>query len=152
MIKISKSPTADSRTCNYTKVEEEQLLDSSINHIVDVQQGLSFFAKLLRISGNNHDFDKLENINSFYHDFQNGFETKDWLKNHYKVNRHHLSEKEGVPDDVNLVDVIEYITDCVMAGMARKGEVSDVVIDNDVLQKAFKNTVKLLVNNVELER
>lgn len=151
MIKIGKSPTADSRTCDYTKVTKEQLIDSSENHIIDVEQGIRFFIKLLRKSAINHDFDKIENIDNFYHDFQNGFETKDWLYNHYKINRHHLNEKEGVPDDVNLVDVIEYITDCVMAGMARKGEVSDVVIDNDVLQKAFKNTVELLTNNVELE-
>lgn len=38
--------------------------------------------------------------------------------------RHHLLSR--TPEDVNLVDVFEYIADCVMAGMARTGEVNDV--------------------------
>jgi hypothetical protein len=40
------------------------------------------------------------------------------------------------------------IVDCVMAGMARSGDVYPLDIDLKVLQKAFENTTKLLKENV----
>ena len=55
---------------------------------------------------------------------------------------------DGVPDDVNLIDVLDMVIDCVMAGMARTGQVYPLKIDPDVLMKAFNNTVELLKDNV----
>jgi hypothetical protein len=49
---------------------------------------------------------------------------------------------------VNLIDVLDMIADCVMAGMARTGEVYPLTIDQDVLMRAFQNTVALLKSQV----
>lgn len=47
--------------------------------------------------------------------------------------------------------MLEYISDCVMAGMARSGTVYEVEIDQDVLRVAFTNTVTLLISNVDVD-
>ncbi|MBT7928761.1 hypothetical protein HN682_02425, partial [Candidatus Peregrinibacteria bacterium] len=119
MIHIKKSETADTRTCDVSKVTKDQLLESSLQHIGDVQRGLEFFIGMMQKAESWHDFDKRskDGLDAFYKDFKNNFETTDWWDNHRKVNRHHLLQDDGVPDDVNLVDVIEMIVDCVMAGM-----------------------------------
>lgn len=151
MITIKKSPTADTRTCDFSKVDKETLFKSSLQHIDDVKEGLMFFAKQLANACKIHDFDKVTEIDWFHKDFQTGFKETGWWDNHRKVNRHHLNNPDGVREDVDLVDVLEYITDCVMAGMARSGSVYEVKIEPDVLMKAFTNTVELLKSQVILE-
>ena len=47
MIQIKPSPTADTRTCDVTKVKKSQLLSASKQHIGDVGAGLGFFAAKL---------------------------------------------------------------------------------------------------------
>ena len=150
MIQIKKSETADTRTCDWSKVSEEQLLESTQQHINDVAYGLFFFATKLKEASINHDKTKLKEMPWFYREFKEGFRTQTWYEMHKKVERHHCSVPEGVRDDINLVDVIEHIVDCVMAGMARSGSVYDLKIDNETLQKAFKNTKELLQKNVEV--
>ncbi|HSH25566.1 MAG TPA: hypothetical protein VLA13_08510 [Massilibacterium sp.] len=150
MIKIKKGSTADTRTCDWSIVTKEQLLESSKSHIDDIQDGLHFFAEELRLIGKYHDFDKITAIDHFHEDFKTGFEQTGWWDNHRKVNRHHLNSDDGVPDDVNLLDVLEFITDCVMAGMARKGEVYPLEISDEILKKAFNNTVDLLKNEIKV--
>jgi len=143
-IKIRKSPTADTRTCDFRNVNRETLLDSSIQHIEDVRQGLKAFRRMLNEAADRHDHDKISGIDWFLHDFKTGFEETGWWDNHRKVNRHHLEMPDGVPDDVNLIDVLDYIADCVMAGMARSGSVRPLELPVHVLAKAFQNTAKLL--------
>lgn len=152
MIKIKKSQTADTRTCDYKNVTKETLRKSSIDHILDVQDGLHFFRNQLLEAAAKHDYDKLtqEGLKSFHDDFVTGFKRTGWWDNHRKIHRHHLAQADGVPLDVNLIDVLEYITDCVMAGMARSGEVYDISLRKSVLQRAFHNTVELLKQNVEV--
>lgn len=151
MIKVKMSPTADSRTCNYEEVTIQQLLNSSLQHINDVANGMEFFVKMLRDSAKKHDYDKITSIDDFYKSFKSGFKDVEWYEEHKKLNRHHLFVEEGIPSDVNLIDVIELICDCVMAGMSRSGKVYDLNLDAYVLEKAFKNTVELLKKNVKLE-
>ena len=55
-----------------------------------------------------------------------------------------------MPQDVNLIDVLDMIADCVMAGMARSGSVYPLEIPLDVLRRAFDNTVDLLKVHVEV--
>ena len=148
MIEIKSSKTADPRSCDFSQVSKETLLESSKQHIGDVQNGLAFFKDMLTDSGTNHDFDKITDIDGFHRDFATGFKQTTWWDNHRKVNRHHLLAADGVPEDVNLIDVLDMITDCVMAGLARTGTVYDLKIDPEVLQKAFQNTVELLKANV----
>ena len=148
MIEIRKSKTADSRTCDYSNVTKEDLAASSLQHIHDVELGIQFFIEKLEDAMIRHDFDKLSGISHFYNDFITGFEKTGWWENHKKINRHHLGTDGVVPDDVNLVDVLEMIVDCVMAGLGRSGSVYPLEIDPEVLMRAFKNTAKLLEDNV----
>ena len=144
MIVIPKSHTADTRTCDVTKVTKAQLFASSVQHIADVRAALDFFRERIRVAGENHDPDKLSDIDGFYADFITKFEQQEWWTRHRKLNRHHLFQSDGVPIDVNLIDVLDLIADCVMAGMGRSGSVYELKIDPDVLMRAFQNTVELL--------
>jgi len=150
MIRIRKSPTADTRTCDVSKVDKQTLLDSSRQHIVDVGKALAFFSSKLIEAASQHDYDKLTAIDWFYSDFKTKFQEAGWWDNHRKIHRHHLGQADGVPIDVNLIDVIEYISDCVMAGMARSGSVYALVASDELLRRAFENTVELLKSNVEV--
>ena len=150
-IKIRKSPTADTRTCDFANTSQDVLLSSSIQHIEDVRQGIEFFRQQLAHASRVHDHDKLSDIEGFHRDFVTGFKQTTWWDNHRKVNRHHLLEADGVPADVNLIDVLDMIADCVMAGMARSGSVYALNIGTSVLIRAFDNTVELLKVQVEVE-
>lgn len=147
-IQIQKSETADTRTCDFANVSKETLLASSKQHIQDVREGLQFFASLIGIAIINHDTDKLTDIDGFHRDFVTGFKQTEWWDRHRQLNRHHLLAPDGVRDDVNLIDVLDMIADCVMAGMARSGSVYPLDIPQDVLRKAFDNTVELLKSQV----
>ncbi len=151
MIQIHPSQTADSRTCDFANVSKTTLLNSSVQHIADVRRGLAFFGALLAEAATRHDEDKLTDIDGFHRDFVAGnVQHGEWLAKHYRINRHHLLTPEGVRDDVNLIDALDMIADCVMAGMARSGSVYALNISDEVLRRAFENTVSLLKSNVEV--
>ena len=150
MIQIKKSQTADTRTCDFSNTSKETLLASSRQHIGDVVKALAFFSGKLTEAAGDHDYDKLTLIDSFHADFITGFKQTGWWDNHRRIHRHHLDKPDGVPQDVNLIDVLEHIADCVMAGMARSGSVYDLNLLNGLLQAAFRNTVELLKAQVEV--
>jgi hypothetical protein len=151
MIVIQKSATADTRTCDFANTSKETLLASSKQHIADVRRALEYFAFLIDRQSDVHDYDKLTDIDGFHADFLTGFKEHSWWDRHRKLNRHHLMEADGVPEDVNLIDVLDMIADCVMAGMARSGSVYPLNIPIGVLDRAFTNTVELLKANVRVE-
>ncbi len=154
MITIPKSQTADTRTCDYSKVSKQELLESSLQHIEDVTMGLAFFMQQIALAAKRHDTDKLTDIDGFHADFVTGFKQTGWWDRHRKLNRHHLvnmqgvPQEDGIPADVNLIDVLDYLTDCVMAGMARSGSVTPLKLPPELLERAFQNTVALLKENV----
>jgi hypothetical protein len=150
MIEIPTSPTADTRTCDVSQVSQDQLYRSSHQHILDVRRGLLFFRYLLEDAAARHDFDKLSEIESFHSDFKTQFSVTKWWDKHRKLNRHHLLQEDGIPDDVNLIDVLDMIADCTMAGMARSGSVYPLNLPDEVLQRAFQNTCKLLLKQVSV--
>lgn len=84
----------------------------------------------------------------FYNDFieamagEIDFVSGEWYQLHINTERHHLLSR--CPEDVNLLDVIEMIVDCVCAGKTRSGEVRNLEISTEILEKALKNTVKLV--------
>lgn len=155
MIKIRKSPTADTRTCDFANVSKATLLESSRTHINDVRRGLGFFNDRIQDAMDAHDTDKITDIDGFHADFVTGFKQNEWWKRHRVLNRHHLLEQEGLPSgtpaDVNLIDVLDFIADCVMAGMARSGSVYELKLPDELLQRAFANTVRLLLKEVVVE-
>lgn len=144
MIEIHKSKTADTRTCDFANISKETLLDSSRQHIGDIVKALAFFQSKLTEAAGEHDYDKLTEIDWFHADFITGFKQTGWYDNHRKIHRHHLDKDDGVPKDVNLLDVLEHIADCVMAGMGRSGTVYELKLSDELLQRAFRNTVELL--------
>jgi len=152
MIKIKQSKTADTRTCDFTKVSREQLFESSLQHIEDVKKGMDFLAKLMKIRGQNHDWTKrdAEYFNSFYEDFKTGFKETTWWEEHQEKERHHLKDEKYIPEDVNLIDILEMIVDGIMAGLARSGEYRKEEIPDSLLRKAFDNTIELLKSIVEV--
>lgn len=151
MIRIQTSETADTRTCDFANISKETLLASSKQHIGDVVKALAFFGAKITEAAGEHDYDKLTAIDWFHADFVTGFKQTGWWDNHRRIHRHHLAQSDGVPGDVNLIDVLEYVADCVMAGMARTGSVHGVEINPDVLMRAFANTVELLKSQVAVE-
>lgn len=151
MIQIKQSKTADTRSCDFTNVTKQTLLESSVQHIGDVQRALAFFQWMLAEAATRHDPDKITDIDGFHADFVTGFKETGWWDRHRKLNRHHLFQADGVPEDVNLIDVLDLVADCVMAGMARTGSVYALELDRDVLWRAFTNTVELLKANVQVE-
>ena len=151
MIRIGKSSTADTRTCDFRNVSRETLRESSAQHIGDVGEALNFFAQMLYRAAAVHDVDKITDLDSFHADFVTGFASSEWWERHRSLNRHHLTEPDGVPADVNLIDVLDYIADCVMAGMARSGSVYPLSLPPELLATAFQNTVSLLTNAVVVD-
>lgn len=164
-IEVTKSPTADTRSCDPKTVTKEQLLDSSKKHIQDVKNAINWLSNevLLRRPAYDydsyfinefkyHDHDKVTGIDVFHADFikanDRSFIDGDWYKNHLKVNRHHLNTPDGVPDDVNLIDVLEHLADCAVAGMARTGEVFPISLSDELLQEAVTNTLELILSKV----
>jgi hypothetical protein len=137
MISIRPSPTADTRTCDFANVTKDTLYESSDQHIRDVRRALDFFIDAIAEAQANHDPDKLTETG--------------WWDRHRKLNRHHLEQPDGTPVDVNLIDVLDYIADCVMAGMARSGSVYPLKLGPELLERAFQNTVELLKEQVVVE-
>jgi hypothetical protein len=152
MIHIQPSATADTRTCDYANVSKATLLASSQQHIGDVGQALAFFGALITRQAVMHDTDKLTDIEGFHADFVTGFKQTGWWDRHRALNRHHLMQADGIPANVNLIDVLDFIADCVMAGMARSGSVYPLALPPELLERAFQNTVELLKAEVVVEQ
>lgn len=147
MIEITKNPNGDTRTAP-KGVTFEDFQHANTMHIEDVKAVMWELSKMIDRTGENHDCTKKSQERMFYRDFVNTQETGsdftdgEWYQLHTKAERHHLLS--NCPDDVNLIDVLEMITDCVCAGMARSGEVRDLEIDADILSRAFENTVEII--------
>src|SRR6188768_4216593 len=148
MIEIQQSKTADTRSCDFASVTRQQLLESSVQHIGDVRRGIAFLVDQMLQASERHDTDKITDIDGFHADFVTGFKQTGWWDRHRQLNRHHLLADDGVRDDVNLIDVLDFIADCVMAGMARTGTVYPLNLPPELLERAFQNTVTLLKDQV----
>jgi hypothetical protein len=150
-IRIKKSPTADTRTCDWSKVTKEQLLESSKQHIDDIREGFWFFRGMLEEQAYRHDLSKITHIDDFHRNFATGFKEKDWWEYHQLVERHHFNESKYIPEDINLIDILDQIIDGCMAGMARSGEYRQEHIDPELLMRAYRNTVNLLLKHIEVD-
>ena len=157
-IKIKQNTLGDTRTA--TKVPTfYEVVDSNRSHVDDVSNMMNYIAEEIRLTGNNHDCTKTKDPERslFYRELcatiegkMDSFVDGEWYPMHCKTERHHLNEY--CPNDVNLVDVIEMICDCVCAGLARSGNVRPVEISTDILKRAVDNTVEMLAHIVEIER
>jgi len=126
------------------------LHDQTVSHVNDVMEGCKWFGDKLSTQSYSHDWTKRSYLKEFARDFLSGedIKTLPWWEKHLRE-RHHLNDR--VPEDVNLIDVVEMLVDCVMAGMARNGSVHEVTVPDDVLRQAVGNTVTMLVEQIKVE-
>lgn len=129
-----------------------ELLNDTLFHIHDVGKVLSNLSNELNEIGYSHDWSKIKYFDNFAHDCLERLDTPDfksrnWYKIHTTSERHHLNT--SCPNDVNLLDVLEMIADCVVAGKTRTGTVNPnyLILHDGVLDKAYWNTVKLISEN-----
>ena len=154
MIVIKKNPNGDTRTAP-KDVTFEQFQEANDMHRADVREVMHELATNLAVAGNLHDITKKSQEQMFYRDFLvtmhcgKDFTNSEWYRLHVKEERHHLFSR--CPEDVNLIDVLEMLADCVCAGMARSGEIRSLEIDNEILRKAVSNTVELIESMIVVE-
>lgn len=151
---IRKSNNADSRTAD-VDVTKDELMRDTLSHIVDVRNVGYWISEKLQDQLTEHDYTKIDYIDEFYHDFIEQLNNKEahfkempWFKNRHMTERHHLND--SVPEDVNLIDVLEMVIDCTVAGLARSGNVYPITISPEILQKAIENTSNLIINNTKI--
>ena len=151
---IYKNSNGDTRTApkNVTFKEFQKANDM---HREDVKNTMNEIALLLMEKGKKHDWTKKDYEEMFYNNFlstlNNGtnFIEDEWYQLHIEKEKHHLFSK--CHDDVDLLDVIEMVVDCVCAGKARSGEIRGLEINQEILGKALKNTVKKINEMVKCE-
>lgn len=154
MITIKKNPNGDTRTAN-KNISFEEFQEANDMHISDVSSVMYELSRMVDRQGECHDCTKKTQERMFYRDFLatmnegKNFIDGEWYQLHIHAERHHLLSR--CPEDVNLIDVLEMIADCVCAGMARSGEVRELEIDDYILNKAVKNTVNLVKSMIVVE-
>lgn len=154
MITIYKNPNGDTRTAK-KDVSFEEFQRANDMHRQDIRNVINELAFDMMLKGMSHDFTKKTDERLFYNNFLStmnkatDFVNDEWYKLHIKEERHHLLS--NCPEDVNLLDVLEMVVDCVCAGMARSGEIRDIEINQEILNKALKNTSDLIKNKIEVE-
>ena len=156
-VKIKQNKLGDTRTATRTPTITE-FINSNQLHCKDVENMTHVIACEIIKQGKDHDITKhIEPYRSlFYRELCATIEGKidsftdgEWYPMHCKTERHHL--KEYCPEDVNLIDVIEMICDCVCAGMARSGIVYPIEISSEILQKAVQNTVQMCIDAIKIQ-
>lgn len=155
-IVIRRTRNADSRTAD-ENMNRDTLLDDTTEHIRNVKDGMNYLSLLLRVAGSNHDFTKMKYFDEFARNVLAGhtdeeFINADWYQKHIFEERHHLNA--NCPPDVNLIDVLEMIVDCVMAGKGRSGHITPsylILQDPSILERAYWNTIRLLDENVYVD-
>ena len=139
-IVIEKNVCGDTRSA--TKCPTFREFEYANNaHNTNVRQVMKLLTDKLNKQAVNHDWTKTTEPykSEFYRDLCNTIEHKidfendgTWLKKHYEIERHHL------------------FADCICAGLARTGNVRELEINNDILNRAVQNTVRLILDNVEV--
>lgn len=156
-VTMKKNTLGDTRTAERMPTRAEFDV-ANVLHIRDVNALVASFVQEMINRINRHDWTKVSEPyrSMFYRDMssviEHGMDFLDgeWSKLHYyELERHHLGRH--CPEDVDLIDVIEMLADCVSAGMARSGHVYEIKIPDSVLQKAVFNTVKKMIDAVEIE-
>lgn len=152
---IKRNGNGDTRTAKKIPTFKE-FSDANREHIRDVSRAMYEISLDIEERGRLHDYTKINGKLEplFYSDLietmkgKMNFEDGEWAHIHYMTERHHLSRR--VPEDVNLIDVIEMIADCVCAGMARSGEVRPLEINETILNEAVRNTAEMIKKSIIL--
>ena len=153
MTTIYRNPNGDTRTAP-KDVTFEQFQEANLQHINNVRDVMDEITYLINIAGSRHDVTKKLHERQFYDEFKHSIDNKTdftkskWYKMHVAAERHHLLD--NCPEDVNLIDVLEMIVDCVCAGLEKNGKVRDLEINDEILKRAFNNTCALIESMVKI--
>ena len=141
---------------DYGYTNKVELLEETNQHREDVCKVMNVIGELIMERGGLHDWTKIKYFDDFAKDTLErldtpDFKSREWYKTHTTLERHHINA--NVPGDVDLIDILEMIVDCVCAGKARSGEVNPefLMLKQGVLKKAYWNTVKKISDTVVLE-
>ena len=152
MQEIKVTPT-NNPEFGYT--DKDELLNDVIVHRNDVSKVLSCIALQLVENGLKHDWTKTEYFDDFARDTLERqeipeFKERDWYKIHTSLERHHITA--NAPVDVDLLDLLEFICDCIIAGKTRSGDVNleFLNIDDNLLRQCYTNTVLKLMNIIQI--
>lgn len=151
---IHKNPNGDTRTAP-KGITFKQFQEANNSHIMDVTNTMLRVSEMMEEAACIHDHTKKSDEEQFYKDFFStmnegtDFVSGEWYQHHVNTERHHLLS--GCPEDVNLLDVIEMIVDCVCAGKTRSGEIRGLEITPEILDKAMRNTVKMIDDMTEVK-
>ena len=151
-VNISKTNNVDVSINSIDELEHD--VREHKKHVKEVMFELSY---QLRCIGVSHDWTKISYLDDFYNDVklrkdEIDFKKRSWYDIHTRGERHHLNTH--TPVDVNLLDVFEFIVDCVCAGKSRSGGVDYGFLEFDnpeLLEKAYWNTVRFVDDLVELD-
>ena len=151
---LKRNRNGDTRTADLN-VSFEDFHNANISHISEVKQAMSFLCNILKNKGEMHDHTKISHEIDFYNDFKNTLQTGadftkgNWYQLHIAEEKHHPTS--NLHGDYNLLDLLETLCDCVCAGIARSGQVRALEFDEKIVTLAVNNTIKLLVDNIEVE-
>lgn len=140
------------RSAKKPGISFEEFSKVTDEHREAVNNALYSLADRLEQAGEIHDWTKKQRGRQFYDSFTSAkekgldFKKDDWYRYHVTTERHHIASH--VANDINLIDVLEMISDCCCAGLARSGKIYDLDIDPEVLIKAFNNTLKLVASDM----
>lgn len=155
-ITILRNTDGDTRVANEVPTMQKFFKSNDL-HRADVEIMMSKLARDIERRGAKHDWTKIREPykSLFYRELCSAIDRKmdfaaesEWYRQHCELERHHLNRR--CPDDVNLIDVLEMICDCVCAGMARSGNVYPIKLTSDILQRAVDNTVDMCMDAVEV--
>ena len=147
---IKRNPYGDTRTAP-DDYSHDKFRDANREHADTVKRLMSRISSELYDRADAHDFTKFFREEEFWRDFVKAktdpefkFTDGEWYKMHVNAERHHLHD--SVPIDVDILDIIEMLCDCIAAGYARSGNVYDIDIPITVLAEAINNTITKIEN------
>lgn len=142
MIVIKKASGKPLKQLSY-----KEMYNANQAHRDGVRRCMEHFRTMLKASANTHDIDKFHEFDKMYKAVQEG-KAPEWFNEHCVKTRHHIVD---MPGDVNLIDLLEMISDTVTARMSKLDNQIHIFIDPVVLNKAVANTVKLLMNEIVIK-
>lgn len=142
LIKIKKVEDCDSI---------EELEANIVIHQLYVSEVMKVIASKLQYHGIIHDYTKRENIEEFWEDTRLRkedipLEEREWIEKHITQEQHHLNLNAA--PTITLIDVIEFIVDCMVTAKSTGEEVDleNLKLDPEILMTAYNNTIKYIDN------
>jgi len=140
---------------DYGYTSKMELYNDTRQHQYDVCQVMYKLAGIIKDRGTRHDWSKIKYFDDFANDTLErldtpDFKSREWYKIHTTRERHHVNA--NVPEDVDLIDLLEMIVDCICAGKTRSGEVDPkfLVLKDNILEDAYWNTVEKISDMVKV--